>query len=324
MSTPIRIEMSQIGEPSVLQPATFQLSPPAPGEVRLRHRMVGVNFVDIYFRCGLYPIAEDPRVLGVEAVGVVEALGDGVTGLSIGQRVAYAGFPLGSYASHRNVAAERLLPVPDSVSDEAAASALLRGMTAHMLLNRVRPVAAGESMLVHAAAGGLGQVLGQWASRLGVRLIGTVGNAEKAEIARRKGYDDVILYREQDFAEAVKTLTDGAGVDYVIDGVGADTLMQSLASVGAFGTVANIGQPSGMLQSLPMDAMARAVQFTRPSVLLHMMDLRHYRISGNAVMEQLANGLTVDIADKIPLEQAAQAHALLQSGQTVGAVLLSV
>ncbi|KEA62562.1 Quinone oxidoreductase [Marinobacterium lacunae] len=324
MTETIRIEITQTGPASVLQETSASLPPPGSREVRIRQTFIGVNFVDIYFRSGQYPLPQLPTVPGVEATGIVEALGDAVTGFHIGQRVAYAGLPLGSYCSHRNLPADRLLLIPEGVSEEVVASCLLRGMTAHMLLMRIRPVQAGETMLVQAAAGGLGQILGQWAARLGVNLIGTVGSEAKQSIAKAKGYEHLILYKQQDTVAEVARLTNGRGVDYVIDGIGAATFEQSLACAAPFGLVASIGHAAGVPTPILLSSLPKSVGYIRPSVLQYIDDPASYQTSGMAVMQQLQAGMSADIFDILPLTKAAKAQQLLESGQTTGALLLRV
>lgn len=230
VDTSIQMRIREYGDAGRIEAETLTLPPPGPGEIRVRHTAIGVNFVDIYQRSGLYALPSLPATLGVEAAGVVEALGPGVQGLHVGQRIAYAGPPVGSYSSARNLHAERAVPLPDAIADDTIAALLLRGITAHMLFARVRPLQAGDTLLVHAAAGGLGLVLVlvQWAKALGARVIGTVGNAEKAALAKSRGLDHATLYRELNFVEAVRELTDGQGVDYAIDGIGGQTLFDTL------------------------------------------------------------------------------------------------
>lgn len=324
MSHAYAIQIEQPGDASALRVVEQRLSPPARGEVRLRHTAIGVNFVDIYHRRGLYPLPSWPAVPGVEAAGVVEALGEGVETLQPGQHVVYAGPPAGAYASARNVAAERVVALPDEVSDQQAASALLRGMTAHMLFTRVRPLAAGDTLLVHAAAGGLGQVLGQWGRALGARLIGTVGSADKARRARECGYADVIEYRQTDFVAAVLRLTAGGGVDYAIDGIGGDTLRRTLAAVRPFGLVASVGQVAGGADHVALAELgpARSIALARPGVFGFVRDIAGYREAAAATLKRLRDGLQVHVSARLPLREAAHAHRLLENGETAGAVIL--
>jgi len=228
------------GGPEELQVERLALAPPGEGEVRVRQLAAGVNFLDVYHRSGAYPLAALPAVIGVEGVGIVEALGPGVQGLAVGQRIAYAGQP-GAYAAARNLRAGYAVALPDAVSDQAAAGALLRGITAHLLFAHVRPLREGDTVLVHAAAGGLGLVLVQWAKALGARVIGTVGSPAKAELALAHGLDRAVLYRGEDFVAAARGFSDGRGVDFAIDGIGGPTLLRSFDAVRPFGMAASIG-----------------------------------------------------------------------------------
>ncbi|HET8706996.1 MAG TPA: quinone oxidoreductase [Pseudomonadales bacterium] len=320
----LQVGINEYGDASVLRLMEKQLPPPGPGEVRIRHQAIGVNYVDIYHRTGLYALPALPSALGVEASGVVEAIGEGVDSLCVGQRVAYAGPPVGSYSSARNLLASRAIPLPDALCDDAVASLLLRGITAHMLFNYVYPLKAGQTVLVHAAAGGLGLVLVQWAKALGARVIGTVGSAAKADLALAHGLDEAILYREQDFVAATQALTDGQGVDLAIDGIGGDTLIRTLGAVRPYGMVASIGQVAG--DSGPIDLAwlgpARSVALSRPGVFRFMTDTARYREGAFATLARLQAGMNAVVGEVLPLTDAAAAHRLLEGGQVHGALLL--
>ena len=317
------IQIIQPGDAAQLQTHRFDTPRPGPGEVRVRQRAIGVNFVDIYHRTGLYPLPL-PANLGVEAAGVVEAVGEGVTGFDVGQRVAYAGPPVGAYASARVLPAERLLHLPDTVSDDVAAASLLRGITVHMLLTAVRPIRQGDTLLVHAAAGGLGLLLVQWAKRRGARVIGTVGSEDKAQLALAHGLDHAVCHRKQDFVAEVMCLTDGQGVDFAVDGIGGDTLRRTLATVRPFGMVASVGQAGGSVETIPLADLgpARSIALARPSVFRYLADPARYQEAGRAVLPMLAEGVAVPVSGRLPLTEAARAHQLLESGQTTGALLL--
>ncbi len=319
-----RIVLDQYGDASRLSLRQADLPPPAPGEIRVSHTAIGVNFVDIYHRTGLYPLPALPAVPGVEAVGVVEAVGPGVHGLVPGQRVAYAGPPVGSYASARNLPADRALPIPDDVASDAVASLLLRGVTTHMLYRYVYRLQAGDTVLVHAAAGGLGLVLVQWAKALGARVIGTVGSEAKADMARAHGLDEAILHRERDFVAEVQRLTDGRGVDFAIDGIGGPTLLQTLGTVRPYGMVASIGQVAG--DSGPIEPAllgpARSIALARPGVFRFMSDPDRYREGVQATFAQLQRGLRANIGLVLPLARAAEAQQRLEAGETSGSILL--
>lgn len=320
------ISIHGAGGADVLVLGSVSLRAPGPGEALVRQTWAGVNFVDIYQRAGLYPLPGLPATLGVEAVGVVEALGAGVAGVAVGQRVAWAGPPVGGYAQARLISAERLLPLPDAVGDETAAAALFRGITAHMLLREVRPVGPGDVLLVHAAAGGLGQMLIQWAARLGARTIGVVGGAAKAEIAAAAGADEVIDRTAEDFVAGVRRITGGRGVDVVYDGVGGDTLLKSLDCARPFGLVASIGQASGALPDIPLTALGpkRSLALARPSVFAYAADPARYRAAAAALFGLLQDGLEVSIGAAFPLAEAAAAHRALEAGETSGSILLDL
>jgi NADPH2:quinone reductase len=320
----VQAVIEQHGDASTLKLREATLPAPAPGEVRIRHTAIGVNFVDVYHRSGLYRLPALPAVLGVEAAGVVDAIGAGVESLRPGQRVAYAGPPVGSYATARNISAERVLPLPDDIDDDTAASLLLRGITAHMLCSCVYPVKAGDTVLVHAAAGGLGLVVAQWAKALGARAIGTVGSAAKAELAKAHGVDEAILYREQDFVAAIQVLTDGRGVDYAIDGIGGKTLIDTLGTVRPFGMIASVGQVSGDPGPIDLSWLgpARSVALSRPSVFRFVADATRYREGGLATFERVRNGLRPKIGGVLSLADAAEAQRRLENGETSGSILL--
>lgn len=321
---PLTIAMTAAGGTDVLKPVQSDLPAPSATEVRLRQTAIGVNFVDIYQRQGLYPVPGLPAVLGVEGAGVVEAVGAEVGTLRVGDRVAYAGLPLGGYAQIRNMPASRLVRIPGGIDDRTAAAAIFRGVTAHMLLERVGRVRQGMVILVHAAAGGLGLILTQWAKHLGATVIGTVGSREKAELALSHGLDHAILYREADFVEEVRRLTGGAGVDIAYDGIGGETLTRTLDTVKPFGTVASIGQTSGSLPAIPLGELGprRALSLARPSIFAYANDPTFYALATTALFEQLGRGLKINIGAEFPLIQAAEAQAQLERGATVGSILL--
>ncbi|MHB8392017.1 MAG: quinone oxidoreductase family protein [Acidobacteriaceae bacterium] len=269
--SPLLVQQARIhsyGDSSVLQIDNVELPPPASGEVRVRNIAIGVNFVDIYHRTGLYQLPNLPAALGVEGAGVIEAVGPGVNNLMAGQRVAYAGLPPGSYSTARNLPAERALVLPDSIPFDLAAAVMIRGMTAHMLLGTIHPIRTGDTVLVHAAAGGLGLVLVQWAKALGARVIGTVSNQDKADLALAHGLDRAVLYRKEDFVTAVKDFTEGESVHFAIDGIGGDTLLRTLEVIRPFGMVASIEQVSGHISPIDPALLGpfRSLSLSRPSV----------------------------------------------------------
>jgi NADPH:quinone reductase len=306
-----------------LEVTQAELPPPGPEQVRLRQTAIGVNFIDIYQRSGLYPLPS-AAIPGVEGVGVVAAIGAEVTELSVGDRVAYAGAPVGAYASERNLPAWRAVKLPDGLSDEAVASSFVKGITAHMLLRRIYPVGAGTTILVHAAAGGLGQLLTRWASCLGAKVIGTVGAEAKVAIARAAGAHHIIIGRDVDFAKAVSELTDGRGVDVAYDGSGGATLKRTLGCVRPFGVVASIGQAAGPIPPLDVEELGprRSLILARPSVMAYMNDVEDYRRAADAVLAALASGELEGTGTAYRLREVAQAHADLEEGRTSGALYL--
>jgi NADPH:quinone reductase len=306
-----------------LEVTQAELPPPGPEEVRLRQTAIGVNFIDIYQRSGLYPLPS-AAIPGVEGVGVVAAIGAAVTELSVGDRVAYAGAPVGAYASERNLPAWRAVKLPDGLSDEAVASSFVKGITAHMLLRRIYPVGAGTTILVHAAAGGLGQLLTRWASCLGAKVIGTVGAEAKVAIARAAGAHHIIIGRDVDFAKEVSELTDGRGVDVAYDGSGGATLKRTLGCVRPFGVVASIGQAAGPIPPLDVEELGprRSLILARPSVMAYMNDVEDYRRAADAVLAALASGELEGTGTAYRLREVAQAHADLEEGRTSGALYL--
>ena len=314
------IQLRRPGGPDVLELAETVLPPPGPGEVRLRQRAIGLNFVDIYQRTGTYPVPL-PAVLGMEAMGEVTATGDGVTDLTPGQRVVYAG-ALGAYASERNLPAWRAIALPDSLSDRDAATLLARGITAHMLATEVYPVSAGSIVLVHSAAGGLGDLLVRRAKLAGATVIATVGSAAKAALARAAGADHVIVGRDTDFAARVLELTADRGVDVAYDGVGGTTLAKNFTCVRPFGVVASYGQAAGPIPPIEIATLSkRALSLARPSVMLYMQDPARYRAAATAV---LATGLVSAPGPSYPLADVARGHADLEAGRTTGSPVLVV
>ncbi|GAB2174461.1 quinone oxidoreductase family protein [Dongia sp. agr-C8] len=318
---PLVMQIRKPGDAAALEPAEITLPEPGPGEIRIRHSAIGVNFVDTYHRRGLYPLPALPAVLGVEAAGIVEAVGRDVDRLAVGMRVAYAGAPIGAYAAARILPAWRAVPLPDSVPDDVAAVALARGVTAEMLMGTVYPVGRGTTVLVHAAAGGLGSLLVAWAKRRGAAVIGTVSSTAKAEIARAAGADEVVTGRAADFVAAAKAWTDGRGVDVAYDGIGGTTLAKTFGAVRPLGTVASIGQAGGAIPPLAIETIGPR-NLARPSVMLYMNDRENYRRGTEAVLASLRDGLLPRLGTRYALRDAARAHADMEAGRTTGAPLL--
>ncbi len=318
------IRFARTGPPEVLRLESRDLPPPAPHEIQIRHRAIGVNYIDTYHRSGAYPVTL-PSGLGVEAAGTVSAVGSEVEDFTIGDRAGYATGPLGAYATAANVPADQVLHLPGTLTDLQAAGFLLKGMTAYYLLHQTYPVKAGETILVHAAAGGVGQLLCQWASSLGARVIGTVGSPAKADLARAAGCDDVILYKEQDFADAVRALTAGAGVQVVYDSVGAATVAKSLDCLARRGMLVSFGNASGPPPALEFSRLAAGGSLftTRPSLFDYVATAEELRRAGQALFEALARGaLTAPEPTPYPLKDAARAHTDLEARKTTGSLVL--
>ncbi len=301
------------------------LRAPGPGEALVRHTAIGLNFLDIYHRVGQYPWpVERDAILGSEAAGVVEAVGDGVEVIAPGDRVAYT-IPYGAYATRRLLASDRLVRIPDSVPDEVAATITLKGMTAHYLIHSTFRVEAGMTVLVHAAAGGVGLLLGQWLAHIGATAIGTAGGPEKVALARDHGYTHVIDYRSTDFVEEVRRLTDGAGVHAVYDSVGRDTWRGSLACLRRRGIFVCFGQSSGPVEGLGIKELAAggSLYATRPS-LFHYIDTRNeLEERARALFTLVGNGtLRAEVRQRFALADVAAAHRALAGRQTSGASVL--
>ncbi len=318
------IVLRQHGGPEVLQCEPVEVGAPGPGELRLRQTWLGVNFHDIYVRSGQYRTLPLPGVPGIEGVGVVDAVGPGVTGFAPGERVGYITGAYGCYASERLLPAAVALKLPDALDDRTVAAFLLKGLTVEMLLGRVHPVRAGEWVLVQAAAGGVGRLLAQWASRLGAQVIGTVGSQEKVAIARAAGCREVLLYRQEDVPARVREITGGQGVGVAYDGVGQDSFAASLASLGSCAHLVNFGQASGPVPPITLgDLAARSTTLSRPVVF-------HYAARRDALEQMAANLFQALakgwIAPETPLEfdlaDAPAAHARLESGAATQPILL--
>ncbi|GAA3386540.1 quinone oxidoreductase family protein [Cryptosporangium minutisporangium] len=318
------IRFHETGGPEVLRYEEIELPPPGRGEVRIRITAIGLNFVDTYRRTGLYPV-ELPSALGAEATGVVTELGEGTAGLAVGDRVAHATGPLGTYATAQNVPADCLVPIPDGVPDEAAAAVLLKGLTAWYLLRRTYPVQPGETVVFHAAAGGVGLIAGQWLRHLGVRAIGTVGSAEKAKIATANGYRDVILYSEEDVAARVRELTDGAGVPVVYDSVGAATFENSLDCLRPRGLMVSFGNASGPVTGVNLGILASkgSLFVTRPTMAHYLSDRNELRAAAAELFELVERGvIDPNIGQRFALAETANAHRALESRATTGSTVL--
>ncbi|KAM4122911.1 hypothetical protein ACB094_01G119400 [Castanea mollissima] len=296
------IRVHELGGPEVLKWEDVELGEPKEGEIRVKNKAIGLNFIDVYFRKGVYKTPTLPYTPGMEAVGVVTAVGPGLTGRQVGDLVAYAGDPMGSYAEEQILPANKVVPVPPSIDPIVAASVILKGMTAQFLLRRCFKVEPGHTILVHAAAGGVGSLLSQWANALGATVIGTVSTKEKAVQAKDDGCHHVIIYKEEDFVARVNEITSGNGVDVVYDAVGKDTFQGSLACLKPRGYMVNFGQSSGTPDPLPLSALAaKSLFLTRPSLMQY-----------TATQDELL----------ATAGEAAQAHADLEGRKATGSVVL--
>ncbi|SUS06811.1 Quinone oxidoreductase [uncultured Defluviicoccus sp.] len=322
---PHAIVLSETGGPENLRWQEVTVGEPGPGQVRLRHTAIGLNFIDVYHRTGLYPLPSLPAVIGLEAAGVVEAVGPGVSDLTVGSRVAYASPPAGAYSEVRLMPADRLVTLPDGIDNAHAAAMMLKGMTAEYLLCRTYKVKAGDTILVHAASGGVGLIVCQWAKHLGVQVIGTVGSDAKAELARAHGCDHPIVYTRENFVDRVKALTGGAGVAVVYDSVGKDTFMGSLDCLAPMGMMVSFGNASGAVPAFePGILSAKGSLFlTRPTLMTYTAKRADLVASARALFEVVLKGaVTIEINQRYPLRDAAQAHRDLEARKTTGSTLL--
>jgi NADPH:quinone reductase len=318
------IRVHRCGGPEVLQWEEVEVGDPGPGQVRIRQTAVGLNYIDIYVRTGLYPQPCLPFVPGQEGAGVVTAVGDGVRDLKVGKRVAYAG-PIGAYADERLIAADRVVKLPNGIEDRVAACIMLKGMTAQYLLRRTYKVGPGTTLLFHAAAGGLGLIACQWAASLGATVIGTVGSAGKALIARAHGCAHVINYREEDFVTMVKALTDGKGVDVVYDSIGKDTFPGSLDCLKPLGLWVSFGQASGPVPEFKINLLSQkgSLFATRPSLGNYTATRKDLVETANDLFDVVGSGkVKVAVSQTYPLADAAKAHQDLEARHTTGSTLL--
>lgn len=313
------------GGPEAMVHEAITVPPPATGEIQIRQHAVGINYLDTYHRRGVFPLPALPGVLGVEAAGEVVALGEGASRFRVGDRVAYACPPVGSYASLRNLSERFVVTVPEGVSHEQAAAATLQGLTAHMLLHKVTRPAPGQTVLVHAAAGGLGSLLTQWAKRFGVRVIGVVGSPAKADLARTQGCDEVIVGSDEPFTAGVKRLTDGQGVDLVFEGLGGSVFQESLTVIKPFGQIVNLGQVAEGLPAVNLADLgpARSLSVSVPGVFAYVRTHPDLQSAADQLFGLIARGeLQVRIGGRFALRDAAEAHRALQSRGTTGSLVL--
>jgi NADPH2:quinone reductase len=319
----LAIRMSATGGPEVLTPTDTPLSAPGPGEIQIKHGACGLNYIDIYQRSGLYPMPL-PATLGLEGAGAVTAIGEGVNRFKVGDRAAYCS-SLGGYAEYNVVKADRAVQIPDTITDEIAAAVLLKGLTAEFLARRIWPLEAGDTVLVHAAAGGVGLILCQWLNRLGIRVIGAVGAVEKMTLARQYGCADVINYREEDVGARVRSMTGGLGVPVVYDSVGAATFDASLASLKRRGLLVSFGNASGPVPAIAPLRLSQggSLFLTRPTLFDYIPDTASLDSAAKALFGVISEGaVKVLIAQRFALSDAAKAHIALSARETVGASVL--
>ncbi len=320
------IRIHQTGGPEVLCWEDTDVGEPGKGQVRLRQTACGLNYIDVYGRTGLYPVGDFPATLGMEAVGTVEATGEGVSTVSVGDRVAYA-MQIGAYAEARLIDADRLIRVPDSIDDETAAAMMLKGLTAHYLLFRTYPVKRGDSILVYAAAGGVGLILCQWAQLLGATVIGCVGSEEKAALAKANGCDHTILYRQQDIAERVRELTDGVGVAAAYDSIGQATFEASLDSLRPFGVLATYGNASGPVEPFNPSILALkgSLYVARPTLASHLATRELLEDGANRLIDVVENKrIKIHVNQTFPLAHCAEAHRALEARDTTGSTVFQI
>jgi NADPH2:quinone reductase len=324
MTKAIRIHAT--GGPEVLKWEDIEVGDPGPGQVRLQQSACGLNYIDVYGRSGLYPVGELPAVLGMEGVGVVDAVGEGVDDLAAGDRVAYP-MNLGAYAQARLIDASKLVSLPDSISDETAAAMMLKGLTAHYLLFRTYPVKAGDSILVYAAAGGVGLILCQWANLLGANVIGCVGSEEKAQLAKDNGCHHTILYRNEDIASRVRELTDGVGAAAAYDSIGKATFDASLNSLRPFGVLATYGNASGPVEPFNPGILAGkgSLYVTRPTLATHISTRALLDEGAKRLLDVVGSGqVQVSVNQTMSLADCGEAHRQLEARETTGSTVLKI
>ena len=316
------IQLDSAGGPEVMVLQDVQVGDPASGEVRLRQHAIGLNYIDVYHRNGSYPVPY-PSGLGLEGAGVVEAVGNGVTHLKVGDRVAYAGQPLGAYAQVRVMPAKPLVKLPDAISFDTGAAMMLQGMTVQYLLRRTFSVKPGQTILFHAAAGGVGLIAMQWAKALGATVIGTVGTDEKAALARAHGCDHTIVYTRENFVERVKDITNGAGVPVVYDSIGKDTFLGSLDCLAPFGMMVSFGSASGPVAPVALTSLKGSLFLTRPSLFPYIDSRSDLEATANELFDVVAKGaVKINIAQRYALADVAQAHRDLEGRKTTGSTIL--
>lgn len=317
------IRIHEQGGPEVMKWEEVDVAAPGPGQVSIAHKAVGLNYIDCYHRSGLYPLSM-PAGIGMEAAGIVEAVGDGVTGVKAGDRVAYAAGPPGSYAEKRVIEAAKLVKLPDGISDETAAAMMLQGMTAEYLIRRTYAVKPGDTVLFHAAAGGVGLIACQWLKQIGATVIGTVGSDEKAEIAKAHGCDHPIVYTRENFPERVREITGGKGVPVVYDSIGNDTYQGTLDCLSPRGMFVSFGNASGPIKNFDVGQLAAkgSLYLTRPSLVSYTSTPADLKESSTALFNAVAKGLKIEINQRYALKDAARSHRDLEGRKTTGSTIL--
>lgn len=321
---PKAVRLHQTGGPEVLRWEDVEVGEPGEGQARVRHTAIGVNYIDTYHRSGLYPVPV-PGGIGSEAAGVVEAVGPGVTAVKPGDRVAYAGGPPGSYSEARQISAHILVPIPDGFDDKVAAAVMLKGMTAQYLIRRTYPVKPGETVLFHAAAGGVGLIACQWLRALGATVIGTVGSDEKAEVARAHGCEHVIVSTREDIAKRVREITGGAGVPVVYDSVGKDTFLTSLDCLKPLGLMVSFGNSSGKVTPFDIGILSQkgSLYLARPTLATYTGTRADLEATATGVFDAIRSGqVKVEVRHTYPLEDAERVHRDLEGRKTVGSIVM--
>ena len=318
------IKIEKTGGPEVLKLETINLEKPAPEEVTIEHKAIGLNFIDTYHRSGLYPI-ELPSSIGLEGAGVIKEIGSKVKNFSIGESVAYAGAPLGAYSTERNYPEKNLVKVPSEINLEVAATLMTKGLTAYYLLHKTYPISSNETVLFHAAAGGVGQVFCQWAKSLGCKVIGTVGSDEQISVAKNNGCDFVINYSKDDFAKKVLEITKGKGVPVVYDGVGKNTFHKSIECLKTRGMMVSFGNASGSLENIDVkkSIQPKGLYFTRPAMMHYLSSQDELKEGADIMFKKIKLGkIKIDIFKKYRLDDVKQAHEDLESRKIIGSAVI--
>ena len=318
------IKIEKVGGPEVLKLETINLEKPGPEEVKIEHKAIGLNFIDTYHRSGLYPI-ELPSGIGAEGAGIIKETGSKVEGFSVGDKVAYAGAPLGAYSSERNYPIKNLVKIPEGISYDIAATLMTKGLTAYYLLYKTYPVSSNETILFHAAAGGVGQVFCQWAKSLNCKIIGTVGSDEKIDIAKKNGCDLIINYSKDDFAKKVLEFTKGKGVPVVYDGVGKNTFHKSIECLKTRGMMVSFGNASGSLENIDVkkSIQPKGLYFTRPAMWHYLSTRDEIKDGADKLFEKIKMGkIKIEIFKKYRLDEVTQAHKDLESRKIIGPAVI--